>query len=104
MLLLRPSSDSVHDATADRRIQPREIAGSRIQYADLVHDLFQPRLSNHVIESLTVLPGCNTFSLAQECIPYISAYFQTLVRISQHLQQCPFNRRLHHGLKHLPEL
>lgn len=51
-----------------------------------------------------MLPSHNVLPLAQESIPYIGSYFQAFIRISQHLQQRPFDRGFYHGLKHLLEL
>ena len=94
----------IGNAPRDCRIQPCQITRRRVEDPDLVHRLFQPELSNNIIERLALLPSRDLLPLAHESLPDIATDCQALIGISEYPQQRPLYRRFHDGPEHLLEL
>lgn len=83
----------IGNAPRDCRIQPCQITRRRVEDPDLVHRLFQPELSNNIIERLALLPSRDLLPLAHESLPDIATDCQALIGISEYPQQRPLYRR-----------
>jgi len=96
--------DPADNAPRDWDFQAFQFARSRIQDANFVHGLCETQVPNNIIQRVAVVTGRDILPLAQEPLPHAASDLQTLVKVTQHRQQRPFDRLFHDGLEHLPEL
>jgi hypothetical protein len=94
--VFRQPLETLDDSSAHYRVLALKVSDRRIQDAKVVHRLGQPEPARYFIEILPSLSGGNVLLLTPQPIPQGVLEVQSLVRISEKLDQLLFDEISHH--------